>query len=1029
MLRAIVAAALRFRVLVAIASVAVMLLGVRAAQQSPLDVFPEFAPVLVEVQCEAPGLSSLDVEQLVTTPIEQNLAGTPFLASLRSKSVQGLSSVVVLFREGTDLLQARQLVQERVSRVAGLPLGARPPVLLSPLSSLSRVLKIGVYSEQRSQMEITDVIRWIVRPRLMSIPGVANVAIWGQRDRALQVQVDPDRLRVNGLTVDDVTRAVRDATSIGGGGLVELPSQRISVQQPPAATSAESLSRTLVLRPGARTGGVRLAAVATVVEEPPIAIGDGVINGRPGLLLIVEKQPWGNTLEVTRHVERALTELEPQLRGLRVERSIFRPATFVELAAKNLRDALALGCLFVVAVLLVFLRDRRAAMISAAAIPLSLAIAMIVLWARGATLNTLSLAGLTIALGEVVDDAIIDVENIERRLRDHATREGTKSRFAIVLDASLEVRSAVVYATLIVALVFLPVYFLPGLSGAFFRPLATTYVLAVAASLAVAVVVTPALSLLFLRTPAEQPRPSAAATLLERAYEPALRAALARPKAVVALAAAMAMAALPAARSLGEGFMPPFRERDFLMHWIAPPGTSLTELRRTVERVTTELRTIPGVRGVGSHLGRAEVADEVVGSNFAELWVSIAEDAPERETRTRIQQVVDGYPGIQRDVQTYLQERVKEVVSGAKGAIVLRIYGSDLDALQRHAAQIAASLRGVDGIANLSVEQQARVPQLELRTQPEALGLVGLTAGDVRTLAATLLQGQRVGQVIRDGRIIDVLVIGEARLRADPAALARVSIDAAGTPLRAVGSLELSSSPNALVHEGTVRRIDVTCDARGRDLGAVARDVERVARAHALPSDMRVELLGEYAARAEARARLIALSLLSLLGVFVVLYVDFRSASAALIVFVSLPFALVGGVAGAWIGGGVLSLGSLVGFVSVLGITARNGIILVSHYRSNEPREGADRDRERTSVERIVRASRERLVPILMTAAATALGLAPIAMAGDRPGHEIEHPMALVILGGLASSTLLNLFAMPAIFLLFGAHSERSAPE
>ncbi|MDP3276451.1 MAG: efflux RND transporter permease subunit [Deltaproteobacteria bacterium] len=1025
---AIVAWCLRFRSLIAVFSVLLIVGGVRAAQQSPLDVFPEFAPLLVEVQTEAPGLSSLDVEQLITVPIEQVVAGIPFLKTLRSKSVQGLSSVVMLFEDSTDLLQARQLVQERIGRVTGLPANARAPVILSPLSSLSRVLKIGLWSDTQSQMEMTDMIRWIVRPRLMAVPGVANVAVWGQRDRTLQVQVDPARLRANGLLIDDVLRATRDATSIGGGGFVDLPSQRIATHQPQAATTALALERTLVVRRnavGVASAPVPLGSVTTIHEGYGPPIGDGVINGHPGLLLIVEKQPWGNTLEVTQRVEQVLAQLAPQLRGMHVERQIFRPASFVETATHNLTKSLAIGCALVVLVLVFFLRDRRAAMISALAIPLSLAAAMLVLWARHTTLNTLSLAGLTIALGEVVDDAIIDVENIERRLRENALLDTPRSRFDVVLSASLEVRSSVVYATLIVTLVFMPVFFLGGLAGAFFRPLAMTYVLGVLASLVVAVTVTPALSMMLLQSDKQaHSGPTRLAAWIESRYEPLLRRVISHRKLTLAVTLAIAAMAAMSATRLGEGFMPAFRERDFLMHWIAPPGTSLQELRRTVERVSLELRAIPGVRGVGAHLGRAEVADEVVGSNFAELWVSMAPEAPADATRARIEAVINGYPGLQRDVQTYLQERVKEVVSGGKGSIVVRIFGPDLAELQRQAAALADRLRAVPGIDHLTIEQQARVPQLEVHPRLEALANVGLTPNDVRTLTSTLQQGQRVGQVYREGRVVDVLVIGEERFRRDLTALNAVPVDPAGTPLGSVADLHMGSTPNAILHEGTLRRIDLSCDAKGRDLGAVARETAAVVQSHPFAPEYRAEVLGEFAARAEASQRLWGFSLLAFLAIFLVLYVDFRSVRAAGVVFASLPFALAGGVAGAFAGGGILSLGSLVGFVSVLGITARNGIMLVSHYRHLELVEGIP-----LGPELLIRGTRERLIPILMTALATGLGLAPIALAGGQPGHEIEHPMALVIMGGLLSSTVLNLIAMPALYGLLSKPMDTRATD
>jgi len=498
-MRWLITAALRQRVLVLALAVVLMAFGIHAARVMPLDVFPEFAPPLVEIQTEAPGLSTEEVESLITVPLESAVNGTSWLKTLRSKSVLGLASVVCIFQEGTDLMRARQLIQERVALVAPrLPAVARAPVILPPLSSTSRALKIGVSSKTLSQMDLSELALWTIRPRLMAVPGVANVAIWGQRDRQLQIRVDPDRLAAHGITLDAVTRAAGDAAAVVAGGFVDLPSQRLPVRHLANVTTPEDLARTVVQF----TGGVplRLGDVAEIVESHPPPIGDAVINDGPGLLLIVEKQPWGNTLEVTRQVEAALAVLRPGLGDVEIDPTIFRPATFIERALDNLTEALIIGCVLVAVILVAFLFEWRTALISLSAIPLSLLAAAVVLYLRGGTLNTMVLAGLVIAVGEVVDDAIVDVENITRRLRLNRAAERPLSPFRVVLKASLEVRSAVVFASLIIALVFVPVFFLDGVAGTFFRPLAFSYLLAILASLLVALTVTPALcSLLAMR--------------------------------------------------------------------------------------------------------------------------------------------------------------------------------------------------------------------------------------------------------------------------------------------------------------------------------------------------------------------------------------------------------------------------------------------------------------------------------------------------------------------------------------------------
>lgn len=1039
MMRWIVETSLRLRVVVVVLAVVLMIVGIQIVRTSPLDVFPEFAPPLVEIQTEAPGLSTSEVESLVTVPIENALNGVTSLTTLRSKSVLGLSSVVLIFQEDVDLMQARQLVQERLALAASnLPSVASPPVILSPLSSTSRVLKIGVSSPTLSQMEMTTLARWTIRPRLMAIPGVANVAIWGQRDRQFQVLVDPERLRQHNVTLDDIVRTTRDAAAPGAGGVLDTPNQRLPVTHVSPIVTPEDLARIPVVaqRDGGGAAGpsspaaapqlqgiaplgrtpLMLGDVARIVEGHQSPIGDAIINDKPGLLLIVEKQPQGNTLEVTRNVEAALEALKPGLQGLEIDSTIFRPATFIETALENLNRALLIGCILVVAVLAAFLFEWRTALISLLAIPLSLLTAALVLHYHGNTINTMALAGLVLALGEVVDDAIIDVENIVRRLRLNREAGAPESAFQVVLKASLEVRSAIVYATLIVVLVFLPIFLLDGLAGTFFRPLAVSYVLAVVASLAVALTVTPALSLLLLpRATGEHTEPPLT-RFLKRRYRGVLPRLVSKPRwaaATLGLVFILTAASVP---FLGEEFLPEFKERDFLMHWVGKPGASLEAMNRITIQASKELRAVPGVRNFGSHIGRAEVADEVVGPNFAELWISIDPQADYEPTVAKIQSIVDGYPGLYRDVLTYLKERIKEVLTGGSASIVVRLYGPNLDTLRAKAAEVGKTMGTIDGVTNLKVEPQVLVPQVEARIKPDAALRFGLTPGDIRRAATTLVKGTKVGEIYEEQKISDVVVWGEEYLRSDVEALRDVRIDtpAGGdVPLGEVVDLRIGPSPNVIQREGASRRIDISCDARGRDLGAVARDIEAKVSALTFEQGYHPEFLGEYAARQQSQRRLLALAGLSLLGILLLLYSDFRSLRLALLVLASFPFALVGGVIASFMTGGVLSLGSLVGFVTVLGIAARNGIMLVSHYRHLETVEG-----EPFGPRLVLRGSEERLAPILMTASVTALALLPIIVGGNQPGHEIEHPMAVVILGGLITSTLLNLFLMPALYLL-----------
>ncbi len=1016
----LVETALRLRVAVLALSVLLIVAGLRLVPHMPLDVFPEFAPPYVEIQTEAPGLSAEEVENLVTFPLENALIGTPGLDTVRSKSVLGLSSIRLNLHEGTELYRARQLVQERLAVEAPrLPTVARPPVIMQPLSSLSRMMKIGVTSTKLSQRDLTELALWTIRPRLMAIPGVANVAIWGQRDKQLQVLVDADRLRAHQVTLDMVLKSAADAVVLDAGGFVDTPNQRLAVRQLSPVTGPEDLAATVVAHRDGAT--LRLGDVAHVTIGSPPPIGDAIINDVPGLLLIVEKQPAANLLEVTRKVDSALDALKPGLKDVELDATIFRPATFIERSMDNLTHALVTGCVLVVIVLIAFLFDWRTAVISLTAIPLSLMATVVVLYWWGLTINTMIIAGLVIALGEVVDDAIIDVENIVRRLRLNQDLPQPKSAFRVVLEASLEVRSAVVYATLIVVLVFLPIFFLEGLPGAFFRPLAIGYVVAILASLVVALVVTPALSLMILGGRRSTSHEGPLTHWIKLPYHAVLPWFVQRPKsAIVFLAVAFGLT-FALVNTLGQEFLPNFQETDFLMHFVEKPSTSIEAMDRITVLASRELRAIPGVRNFGSHIGRAEVADEVVGPNFTELWISIDPDVPYGPTVAKIQAAVDGYPGLYRDLLTFLRERVKEVLTGASSSIVVRIYGPELEKLRDKAKEVSAVMGKIPGVYNLKVESQVLVPMVEVRLRPSAAERFGLTPGQVRRAVTTLLRGTKVGEIYEEQKKYDVVVWGAASSRVDLASLRELRIDTptgAQIPLKDVAEVAIVPAPNEVKREGGSRRIDVTCDAQGRDLGSVARDIEAAVREVPFEREYHPEFLGEYTARQESQQRLFGLGAVALVGILLILYIDFQSIRLTLMVCVTIPFALIGGVVAAWMAGGVLSLGSLIGFVTVLGIAARNGIMLVSHYRHLQEVEG-----EPFGLGLILRGAEERLVPILMTVLATGLALLPLAISGNKPGHEIEYPLAVVIIGGLVTSTFLNLFLLPPLYLLWGAHS------
>jgi CzcA family heavy metal efflux pump len=1031
MIRSIVGTSLKFRYIALAIAAAMMLFGIAQVPSMPVDAFPEFAPPRVEIQTPCLGLSADEVESLVTVPLEQAFNGLDGLDLMRSKSLPDLSSIELLFKPGTDLLSARQLVQERLSTVINtLPTWAAPPVIMPPVSTTGRVMKIGVSSEDVSLMDLSMISYWTIRARLLGVPGVANVAIWGERIKIPQVRVDPERMQAYNVSLDEVMEVTADALDvgilqfsdgavIGTGGFIDTPNQRLNIRPVLPIKSAADLAQVPIENMKKSDGTpLRLGDVADVVEDTWPLIGDAIINDGPGLMLVVEKFPWANTLDVTRDVEAALDELRPGLPGIEMDSTIFRPADFIQVALDNLTRALLLGCLLVMVVIAAFLFEWRTALISMVAIPLSLMAGALVLYWSGGTINTMILAGFVIAIGVVVDDAIIDVENIVRRLRQSRKEGSTKSTARIVLDASLEVRQAIIHATVIDAVVLLPIFFIGGVSGAFFQPLAVSYGLAVLASMFVALTVTPAMCLLLLaRAPIEH-HAQPLVTRLHHMYDRVLAPIIRHPRPVFIGTAVVMLVGFAVLPFLGESLFPQFKERDFLMHWITKPGSSVIEEERIVTKVSRELRAIPGVRNFGSHIGQALLADETVGVNFGENWISVDPNVDYDATVEAIEKVVYSYPGLFHNVETYLNERIDEVLSGSSQTFVVRIYGPDLKVIHAKADEVEQALQDIPGIQDLNVQLQSEVPQIQVIVDLEAAQRYGLKPGDVRRASATLLAGEEVGDLFRDGKAYDVNVWSTPETRKSLNSIRELPIDIPGgghVRMEEVADVSIRPAQSVIYRENASRRIDVGAEVKANDLGAVMDLVEDRVQAIQFPLGYHAVILGEYAEREAATNRLYIFAIAAALGVFLILWESFRNLRLAILGFLTLPSALVGGLLAAYFTGDVISLGSLVGFLTVFGIAARNKIMLINHYQHLEQYEG-----ETFGPELALRGARERLSPILMTALATGLALVPLVITGDIPGHEIEYPMAIVILGGLVTSTLLNLFVVPSLYLRFG---------
>jgi CzcA family heavy metal efflux pump len=1029
MIRQIVESSLRLRVLVIAAAAVTMVVGVGELRRMPVDVLPEFAPPYVEIQTEALGLSANEVEDLVTLNVEEMVAGVPWLQTMRSRSVPGLSSVVMIFQPGTDLMRARQMVQERLTLAYALPNASKPPVMMQPLSATSRVAMIGLSSTQVSLIDLSVLTRWTIKPRLLGVPGVANVAVWGDRDRQLQVQIDPERLRARGVTQSQIIQTAGNALWIspltyleasfpGSGGWIDGPQQRLEVRHVlPLSTPADLAKVTVEGRPV-----LRLGDVANVVEGHPPLIGDALLTGGPGLLLVVEKLPGANTLEVTRGVEAALAELRPGLPGVVLDASIYRSASFIEMAFGNLTTALLIAAVLGVLILGAVLYDWRAVLISLVVVPLSLVVATVLVRVAGGTFNTMVLAGLVMALGVVVDEAIVSVDAVLRRLRKRHEEGKGRSGLRLAIEAALEVRVPLLYATLILLLAVVPVFLMEGVAGTFFTPLALSYTLALLVAMAVATTVTPALALLLLRNDPLDRRAAPIVRWLQYRYDRVLARTINAPRSALFTAAAITVVGLAAWPWLEQSLLPSFKERYLRIDWVGAPGTSHPAMVRVMTLASREVQTIPGVSGAHVHVGRAVTGDQVVDVNASQLWVGIDPKADYDATVAAVQDVVDGYPGLARRVESYLTDHIREVLAGSSRSIVIRIYGKKRDVLRTKAEEVRQALAQVDGLTGLRVDGYVEQPQVEIQVNLAAAEPYGLKPGDVRRAAATMYAGLNVGFLFEAQKMYDVVVWGTPESRNSVSDIRNLLLDAprgGHVRLGEVADVRVASTPTVIHHEALQNRIDVVADVRGGDLAAVVDAVENQLDEIDFPVEYYPALLGETVEREAADERLLNFALAVAIGILLLLQAAFRSWRVAGLFFLALPMALAGGVVAALLDGATISLGTIIGFLGVLAIAVRHGIVLIKHYQHLEEQEGVP-----FGAALVLRGTRERFAPIVITAVTTAAAMVPLVLLGGLAGLEIVHPIAVVILGGIVTATVFNLHVVPALYLRVGAKRE-----
>jgi CzcA family heavy metal efflux pump len=1014
-MRWLVGLCLAYRGTVALLMVLALAMGGLIASRAPVDVFPEFVPPTVSIQTEAPGFEAQQVEQLVTRLLENAVNGAQGITTMRSESIPGLSVITITFREGIDLYQARQGISERIFSLGSiLPSGVKEPKLSPLVSSTKDLLMIGLVSDKVDAYTLRDRAAWLIKPALLGVPGVANVLTYGGAVREIEIEPDLAVLAAFGFKESELIDAAKAALVLRGFGFIDLKAQRLLLQSPTPSPDLKAIGDA-VLTVRSKTP-ITLRQVAQIKEVPALRFGDATIMGKPGVMLWVAGQYGANTLKTTQAIEAELAILTPALtaEGIHVYPRLQRTATFIERALSNLQNAVVIAGILILAVLYIFLRDWRSALISFVAIPLSLVAAISVLDWRGYTLNTMTLGGVAVSLGVLVDDAIIDIENILRRLRENNFLAAPTPRLAVILDASIEVRAPVVYATIIAIAVFLPELFASNVQGHFIGPLAVAFILAVFASLIVALTATPVLCALLLREKEDHREPRWLARLKTLQARVILLITQRLWLAIGGLAAlfGVSLAVLP---FLGSTLMPDFKEGHFVLYVNSAPGISLNELLGVGKRITHDVLQLPYVATVEQHAGRAELSEDTYGTNSSEMHVELKPDADidQDEAEDQLRGILARYPGLQTEVVTFLGDRISDSITGEKAQIAMKIYGDDLSAIDEVADNIIRTIRSVQGVKDLQFARQSDTPELGIHPLESAMTANGLSTADLLNTAEASFEGIAVGQTYSGVRLVNVVLRlpDQSRDRLEDLGSLLIPGPFGPVPLNSVANIVRSSGRYSIRHDAGRRLVSVTFNVAGRSVqSTVAEATAKIQNAGIVPKGMYLDVSGAAAAEQQARKELVLYSALALAVIVMVLFTCFQWPANAWLVLANVPFSLIGGILAIAVTGIGLTLGALVGLVTVFGVSARNSILLLAHYEHLVLHEGLPWD-----LTTVLRGAQERLIPIMTTAAVTALGLLPLAIAMAKPGQEIEGPMAITVLGGLLVSTLLNLILLPAL--------------
>jgi len=1028
MIDALIQWSLRNRVVVMVLSLVVTAFGLYTALRMPIDVFPDLSAPTVTVISDAVGMAPTEVESLVTFPIEAAINGAAGVRRVRSATAVGISVVWVVFDWGTNIYEARQIVNEKLSLVQ-LPEDSERPILAPISSIMGEVMFIALTSDRHSTTDLRTVAETTIRRRLLSVPGVSQVTPTGGDEKQYQVVFAPSKLASYNVTLQDALEALGKSNQNVSAGFLVDGGTELLVKGEGRAHTLEDINATLVtVRDGVP---VRISDIGSARIGVAPKRGDGAANGKPAVILGIQKQPSVNTLVLTREIDKILDDIQTKLPdGMAINKDVFRQSDFIEIAVRNVIHALCDGGLLVVVIVALFLANFRASIITLTAIPLSLLTAVLTLNLLGATINTMTLGGMAIAIGALVDDAIIDVENVARRLRDNARlpEAERKPSFQVVYQGSVEIRSSIVFATLIIMLVFVPVFFLSGVEGRLLAPLGVAYVVSLFASLVVAVTLTPALCYLLLPSSKSirEAHEPAIVRGLKKVYGGVLKRILDRPWLVTLPALVLLLISIFGMMRMGRAFLPDFNEGSLTISAVTLPGTSLAESQELAKIVDTVLLAQPEVKSVARRTGRAERDEHVMGVESSELEVALEmKDRTKDELLAKLREEFSQIPGVNVTIGQPISHRIDHMLSGTRANLAVKIFGDDLFRLRTIAESVRAGMSTIPGIVDLSVEQQMDVPVLLVRFDRPALATHGIRVSDAATTIESALQGVHVTRIMEGQYAYDLVARIEENAGWTTATLGKVPLDAASgakVPLELVAKITRTTGPNLISREQVQRKIVVMCNVAGRDVASIVADTRaRVGPIIAQHDGYSVEYGGQFESAEEASRWLAILGILVTVGIGFLLHLAFGSARDAAFVMINLPLALIGGAAGVYVSGGILSVASMIGFITVFGIAARNGIMLISHIRNLQQHEGVTEFREA-----VLRGSLERLAPILMTALAAGLALIPLAFGGDKPGNEIQTPMAIVILFGLLTSMALNMIITPALYLRFGLPISKS---